>query len=142
MDCFLPRINPVKNACRADQFNREKDLECDTERALIVETRLSVIIYSALGAWFETVFFPKEPHEVKPAATGLVVYTARDRFGVLLSHPSTVPACMIKDEKVPLGSQPSQPLTPGGLGGRPHTTGPIDHGPRARPVGAPIEKKM
>lgn len=70
---------------------REGGLECFTEWGLIVRKGLSFILYSEGGAWIGTVHFPKEPREVIPTATGLVAYTTKECFRVLLSGPSTAP---------------------------------------------------
>lgn len=71
---------------------REGGLECFTEWGLIVRKGLSLILYSEGGAWIGTVHFPKEPREVIPTATGLVAYTTKECFRVLLSGPSTAPS--------------------------------------------------
>jgi hypothetical protein len=67
---------------------REGGLECFTEWGIIVSKRPSLILRSEDGAWLGTVHFPKEPREVIPTATGLVAYTAKERFQVLLSGPA------------------------------------------------------
>jgi len=70
---------------------RDGGLECFTEWGFIVKKGASLILCSEDGAWLGTVHFPKEPREVIPTATGLVAYTTKERFRVLLSGASTAP---------------------------------------------------
>lgn len=68
---------------------REGGLECFTEWGFIIKKGPSLILCSDGGAWLGTVYFPKEPREVIPTLTGLVAYTTKERFRVLLSGPFT-----------------------------------------------------
>jgi DnaJ domain len=70
---------------------REGGLECVTAWGLIVRKGPSLMLCSEDGAWLGTVNFPQEPREAIPTATGLVAYTTKARWRVLLVGPSTVP---------------------------------------------------
>jgi hypothetical protein len=65
-------------------------LEGFTAWGLIIRNGTSLLLYSKDGAWLGTVYFPQEPREVIPTATGLVAYTTKARLRVLLTSPSTV----------------------------------------------------
>jgi hypothetical protein len=69
---------------------REGGLEGFTAWGLIVRKETSLMLYSEDGAWLGTVNFPQEPREVIPTTTGLVAYTTKARWRVLLSRPTTL----------------------------------------------------
>jgi hypothetical protein len=70
---------------------RDGGLESFTAWGLIVRKGSSLMLCSEDGAWLGTVYSPQEPREVIPTATGLVAYTTKARWRVVLSRPSTVP---------------------------------------------------
>lgn len=66
---------------------REGGLECFAEWGLIVKEGRSLVLFAEDGSWIGTVRFSKEPREVIPAVTGLVAYSAKERFLILFSDP-------------------------------------------------------
>jgi DnaJ-domain-containing protein 1 len=81
---------------------RGRELECFAEWGLILKKGSSLVLCSEDGTWIGDVRFQRDTREVVPAATGLVAYTTKERFRVLLSDATATPSARSEFAERPL----------------------------------------